>query len=488
MGMMRFVSPHFALSEQQREHAYLAGPDRLPIPSEGECNEHELGFEFPGNRSAVLQLPWPIEGTGLVAFVSATLQCQSRPYFLPLELARGKIGQLRNLLTEWQLVGLEPSKHVVEAIDEAVACFAQAAVLKHDEPRSSNLAAEALELAFHAGLELATEYGEQAIAVRQGMAQRLPLFLAADLGAVVPRGAIADALLDTFNMAAIDAGWRHTLLDEDHLDWERPDAALTWCREHRVPRTMGPLLRFDRQGLPNWLAERNAAELVQQMAIEYMESVVRQYRGRMSMWELCGAVNMPLGFDWDQESAANFVARCIQIMRTLDPGSPIVLSLRQPWCEELRWQACEFSGPVLADAFVRADLGLSGIILDLQLGYAPGGTLLRDPLDLSRQLDYWAMIADPLYVRFCAPSSTEPDLLATGPARPVFGDWTPQLQADWTRRYLTMIISKPYIHGIFWSPLRDTEPHEFPHGGLFDTRRQPKPSCETVRGIRGRLQ
>ncbi len=51
-------------------------------------------------------------------------------------------------------------------------------------------------------------------------------------------------------------------------------------------------------------------------------------------------------------------------------------------------------------------------------------------------------------------------------------------------RYVPLILAKPYVHGIVWNQLRDFEPHDFPHGGLIDLRRQPKPALAQLAAIR----
>ncbi|GAB6165604.1 hypothetical protein JCM19992_16040 [Thermostilla marina] len=490
MGKLVFRIPHFDLSESQQDFAWTAGVDRLPVDARGRFEGDRLEFNLPQEAEGglVLQFPWVVEPWGeLALFTAPLLPDEKREYFLPLELARGKIGQLRNALTEWTLLGLDVPRDIVESIDDAVALFSQSLVAGKGSRSGARFADEALRTAVEASFRLCDVYADGAIAVRREMGRRIPFFQAIDLGTAVPSSALTDLITETFTTVSIDAGWRHTLLAEDRLDWDLPDSLVEWARLHRLPRTMGPLLRFDRYGLPEWLREIDDVEYIQRLAVDYLESVVREYRGRISMWEVAGPVNLPLGFAWDEEDAANFLARCVHKVRSLDPATPIVLSVRQPWGEDLFRLRSQFSGLVLANAFVRAGLGLAGVVLEIHLGYAPAGTLPRDLLDLSRQLDYWGMLGTPLYVRFCAPDDSGPDLLATGPARPSPAPWNPAMQRAWARHYLRMALTKPYVHGIFWSPFRDAEPHEFPHGGLIDVAERPKPAIGVLQELRSAL-
>ena len=43
-----------------------------------------------------------------------------------------------------------------------------------------------------------------------------------------------------------------------------------------------------------------------------------------------------------------------------------------------------------------------------------------------------------------------------------------------------MLLAKPIVHGIFWNQLLDSQPHEFPHGGLFDAAGSPKSALASI--------
>ncbi len=137
-----------------------------------------------------------------------------------------------------------------------------------------------------------------------------------------------------------------------------------------------------------------------------------------------------------------------------------------------------------ADALIRAGIGVSGVVLEINVGYSPGGTMCRDPLDFGRQIDYWSMLGVPIYLSLTVPSSSNADPLAHRRVKLPPDHWTPKSQQTWVTRYLPLLLSKPSVHGIYWNQLRDSEPHDFPHGGLFDLRRHPKPVLRQLESIR----
>jgi hypothetical protein len=123
-------------------------------------------------------------------------------------------------------------------------------------------------------------------------------------------------------------------------------------------------------------------------------------------------------------------------------------------------------------------------MLELNVGFHPGGTLPRDPVDISRQLDYWSLLGLPLHVSLCVPSSPHDDPLARRRVRLAPESWSLKAQQSWVAQVVPLLLAKPYVQGVIWNQLRDCEPHEFPHGGLFDLRRQPKPALRTLTSIR----
>jgi hypothetical protein len=120
---------------------------------------------------------------------------------------------------------------------------------------------------------------------------------------------------------------------------------------------------------------------------------------------------------------------------------------------------------------------LAGIGLELNVGYWPGGTLPRDLLEISLQIDRWAMLGMPLVVSLTAPSSGEKDPQAVSPAV-ALGDGTPeglstQSQKALVENVVPLLLAKQCVQGVIWNQLHDGSPHEFPHGGLFDAQDGP---------------
>ena len=118
----------------------------------------------------------------------------------------------------------------------------------------------------------------------------------------------------------------------------------------------------------------------------------------------------------------------------------------------------------------------------------PGGTLPRDPLEISRQLDRWAQIGVPLIVFVSAPSSSAPDPLARHPSRPLpnlrGGGVTPAWQHVLVQWLLPLLLSKQQVQAIAWDCWQDDQPHELPSSGLCESGGQAKPALQTLIDLR----
>jgi hypothetical protein len=139
---------------------------------------------------------------------------------------------------------------------------------------------------------------------------------------------------------------------------------------------------------------------------------------------------------------------------------------------------------------VRADLGLSGLGVEITVGYHPGATPHRSPFAYSRLIDTWGLLELPLLVTLTLPSSPEKDPLANPKIQVLSNDAddvTPATQAAWIERHVPLLLAKAPVQVILWNQLSDASPHVYPHGGVFDAQDKPKPALESLRKIRQQL-
>ena len=486
MGLMRFtVSPPGRITDEAAEQAYLCGMEGIPWLVRTHLENGELTLERAVSESANLHLMWDVPEHGRVALSTAVLMERAKPYHLPLELARGKLGQLRNQIAEWQMLGLTIPEAVTSKTAEAIHHFSRAAVGQDTQPDSPALAETSLRVTLDAVNLLAGCYTDQAISIRRRGGAKLPSVLAGDLGITLLDDFTAQQFLQTFNAASVPVSWREVEPTEGAHNWTVCDKQLEWCRVCGLRTYAGPLVQLDRWTLPDWLYPwQGDFENILSFASDQIRAAVTRYRGKVDFWVCAGRLNTSDSMALSEEEHLQLAARGIELIHSLDPKTPVLLAFDQPWAEYLSRREMDFPPIHFADALVRAGVGLSGIMLEINVGYSPGGTLPRDPVEFSRRLDQWSVLGLPMHVAACLPSASNEDPLARRRVRLPPECWTARAQQTWISRFVPLILAKPYVHGFVWNQLRDSEPHEFPHGGLFDLRRHPKPALRAIASIR----
>ncbi|MDY0167289.1 MAG: hypothetical protein RBS80_12145 [Thermoguttaceae bacterium] len=486
MGVMRFrIHPPERLTDEMVQQAYLTGLDRVAWRVESSAENGVLSLYRSTSESANLHMPWHIERHGMITVSSGSLMERPAPYLIPLELARGTLSQLRDQLSDWQSIGLNVPQPVRERVLGAMQSFARATTNQDDLPTCTQHSEASLRQSFEAAVLLVATYTDQCIAVRRRGGGRLSAWLGGDLGAGLLDDATGTNFLRTFNAANVPICWHEIEATEGSSYWPICDRQIEWCRAHNLRTVAGPLLKLSPHGLPDWLAlwEDDFDNLLA-FVEEFVRSAVTRYRGQVDLWQCAGRVNTGDVLCLSEQDKLRLTARSVELVRQLDPEVPAAISLDQPWAEYMSRHDADFPPLHFADTLIRAGLNISGLVLEMNLGASPGGTLPRSPLELSRQLDAWGALGLPLYLYLSTPSDVTNDPLARRSVQLPPGKWTPRIQQAWIARYVPLMLAKPYVAGVFWNQLRDAELHEFPHTGLFDHHGRPKPALKTLGAIR----
>ncbi|HTU26414.1 MAG TPA: endo-1,4-beta-xylanase, partial [Pirellulales bacterium] len=485
MGLMRFLVPRRILAAGALERAFFSGMDDLPWQGRSQWQDDQIFVKRVENDSGQYHIPWPIEGYGELLLGTATLMERDAPYRLSVELARGTIHRLRQHLATWQGWGLTVSDRVLTPLAAARKEFARAVTQQKEPAVADQFAAAAIERAVAAGDRLAQEFVEAALTARRQQAARNSALFGASLGSTAVDPAAGAWLPEVFNTAIVPLSWREVEQHEGVRDWSVADRQIEWCREHGMRVCGGPLVQLDRTSVPDWLyLWEGDDEAVVKFAADYVREAVNRYRGKVHLWQSAARLNVNDVLSLSEEQRLRLVVIAIEAVRQTDPKVPVTLVVDQPFAEFMAERECDLSPLHFADALVRAEIGLVAIGLEINLGYWPGGTGLRDVLELGRQIDRWSMLGMPLLLTLTMPSAAGADPLARSAAQPVpfgaKGELTVELQRQWIERLLPMLLTKPAVQGIFWNQLADNVAHDFPHGGLIDAAGKPKPAVEAL--------
>ncbi len=490
MGLIRFLVPRpDRIPPEAVSKAYMAGMDEVPWASRIVATEDVLIVDRPVGDSGYLHIPWRVEGFGEMMLSTASLMERDQVYLLEVELARGTLNRIRNQIADWESVGMAIPEPIEAQLKGVTETFSRAVTSKVDAMLASELATDVIVECMAIMRSLSASYAQQALALRHSSGSRLVTMLGANLGTVpfddhLVDDHLARSYLGAFNAAVVPMAWQHLETSENKYDWSLTDSQLDWCKTHALKVSSGPLVQLDGTEIPDWLyLWEEDPETLTIFVKQYVRSIVNRYRGRVHVWQAASRINSGNFLGLSHQDTVRMAIQIVETIRDLDSRTPVIISFDQLWGDSLSQKDYEL--PVyLADTLARANLGLSGIGLEIKLAYHPGGTSHRDALKVSRQLDRWSSLGLPLLVSLVVPGGTGPDAKAQAQASPLPDEWDPDRQNAWVQEHLPVMLGKQAVQGIMWNQFSDSHPHVLPHGGLIDGNSQPKSALASVSAIR----
>jgi hypothetical protein len=487
MGQLRFQF----LSDQRLDSAtlervYMVGIDTVPWVAQVEPTE--LGFDLHRQQhdSGCVLVPWKVQGFGEPLLSTANLMERERPYLLPVEIARGTLNRLRNQRANWEAGGFVASERVGEFISQASSAFAKASTSQQDPAVAAGHAQTTLEFGLQGISLIAEEYTAWALPHRCEPSGKLTSLLGASLADDLPDVA---TFCGSFNSVVLPCAWSSIEPDSGNFQWEDTDKQLKWCHENGLKIISEPLLQLDAFHLPQWiyLWDGQFEELLSAI-VGYVEKVVDRYRDKLHIWQCAGRLNFGGELTLSEEERLKIAVAVIETIRRNDPRTPVVFSLDRPWADYMGQQHCDLSPLHFADALVRANLGLAGISLELNLSYASHGSPPQDLLAIGRLIDVWSQLGIPLLVFLTIPSSESDDAQAKQKGSPLCGGIIDSLcemnQQILVEKILPLLMAKPAVQGVFWNQWDDSQPHDFAHGGMLNANKLPKPALDAFTKFR----
>jgi hypothetical protein len=491
MGTMNFLLPGGITPETARElerACVTGGPDNMPWPTQVRVDATQLSVHRDVDESGCLSVPWEINGAGRLMSASATLMERDLPYSFPIELARGKVNQLRCQASDWRSGGLQMPADLGQQILDTSRVFGNAATQMPSE-QAVHLAQTALGLGHQTAEHLVRVYVEQVFQVRHQRQPRLDTTLGCRLGGAAPQGAGAAAVPGLCNTVALPLAWKDIEPTEANYTWEPHDGLLDWAEAQGLPVSAGPLVDFGPDRLPQWLGlwDRDLHSIASFMC-DYVETAVKRYHGRIRSWQLTAASNCANVLSLGEDEILWLTVRLAEAARQIDSGLELVVGIAQPWGDYMALEDRTHSPFIFADTLIRAGLNLAAVDLEWIMGVTPHGSYCRDLLEASRLLDLYALLGVPLQVTLGYPSLKGPDANADSGLRVAAGHWhsgySDSVQADWAAAFGALALCKPYVRGISWAHLDDAQPHQFPHCGLVDAAGKVKPALHRLRELR----
>ena len=385
-----------------------ATPIRRPIPTHVQITGDLLTLTHEKNESGYLVIPWPVEPFGTLVVSSTTLSERPEPYRLLVELARGKLNQVRVQTAEWQSIGLRTGPDFDRALADATRSFGHAALA--DTPAEADtLATRVLEQTHGLADRLSRDYVEQMLTTRHSTEGVLDTRLTARHMRAL-RGSAEEEYLRAFNAANVVFRWRDVEPNEAQYDWAEADAAVAAAKAAGLPVTIGPVIDLAPGMLPAWAAGwQSDLPALAAFMCDYLETALNRYKGDVRRWIVCAGFNHADAIGLCDDDRLRLAFRLFEAAAQVDPNLELVLSVAQPWGDYLVSEEQTITPLTFPDDLVRAGVRLAAVELELRINNRPRGSLPRDLLDTARVLDVFGMLGLPLEVVLSLPSSAEVD-------------------------------------------------------------------------------
>ncbi len=468
MGSMVFlIARRPPLSREAVDCAYMVGSDGIPWQTQVVAREDRLIVTRQTQESGRFVIPWPAADGRCVALSTASLISSDTPYHLGLELSRGTLNQLQSQLALWESRGLQISGPMREPLTQAVQHFVSASLSQSDTEKCAAEANASLEQSLRVLDQLSREV--VAFCTTSWSVPTAPGLWATSLDDPRDISALPKVIDPPLNFCFVRPTWRDCEPNPAEWNWSSIEQMLQAARRTRVRLACGPLLRLGRDDLPDWLyLWGDDFDAIQSYVVSYIAAVVQQFSDRVGLWYCSAATNAEDALQMSEEQRLRLTVGALESLRQADSRTPAIISIRQPWGEYLGRAPMDLSPWQFADIVVRADLGLSGIGLELSLDCLPGKTLHRSLLEFSRMIDRWSVFGLPLVLFLSMPTPTQvPD------------QGHPDLQ--YVEDLLRLFASRSSVHGIVWDQLCDQPQWK---AGLLDDQGQVKPVLRTIQKCR----
>lgn len=487
MGLIRFAVHPASLIDDLPEayRGYLTGADGRVFTTRIEVEEGIIGCRRTSSESCKFHVAWPVSGFGRPVISTASLPERKEPYLLAVELARGKIVQVRNQASQWELSGMRIPAEFAEPSRLAHRAFSKAASSQDQPELASQLASEALHYACEAADVLSHAYADQALQGRLQRFKGLPATVGCELLGSTPSTDATDLFVAAFNSATISVPWQKIEAVEGEYDWGPSDKQLEWCEQQKLMVRGGPLIDLGPNGLPAWLArwEHDIFNL-QSFVSDFVETAISRYVGRIRIWEIAARLNTGGALTLNEETRLTLAARILDVARQVDEEAQLLVRVDQPWGDYQARGQHRLSPLQLVDALLRSGVGLAGVNLELAVGYLPRGSAHRDLLDISRLIDSWSILGVPIHATLACPSSFDDDEKADPEWEIEPRMWEDQIdeqgQSRWIDHVLELLLAKPSVAGVSLTHFSDADPHIFPKAGLLNADATPKPALEKI--------
>lgn len=466
--------------------AYLFGSDGIAIRrAQITFKDGIIECEKPSLETAGLALLWPIDGFGKVLLPTTCLPEREKPYNLNVEITRAKLMQIINKREDWSF--FNPLDGLEDFSKEAQDLFVQAVQNISDAPFASKLADKSLKKAIVFSEKLAEKQAESFFDARS----KNHCFGRGCLGCQVNTKRITDPgylekLLKLFGFVTIPVNWAQIESHKGTYDFSTIDACVEAVGKKKLAIGAGPLLCFSKEYLPKWLLRSGAGfEKIREAAYQFVSNMVTRYSGSIYAWRVVSGLNVFNHFGFSFEQVLEMTRAANMAVKQGSDRALKIIEISNLWGEYYATIPNTIPPLVYVDMVVQSGISFDAFGLAMQFGKDQAGMHVRDMMQISAGLDYFALIAKPLYITEVEVPSQNGSGSYDGDVAGVWHEeWDQSRQGQWIEQFYKIALSKPFVERVTYSNLADTDDSTIANSGLLTAEQEPKESFQILNKLR----
>lgn len=526
-------------------HAHILGQDGVPAQGDIRFEDGFITCQPVSPDACGLCIQYPVAGIkdgqvvegedslfGKVSLCTSLLPARQEPYLLSLELVRGRIRRFLSKIEDWDLFDLSSDDPIMMLFESARKTFTQALVAQRQSEgqgasplRADRLAKDALALAVEAGEQLALRRAHElaprrlngelyAAAVERFSSSSMsdgskptgPVQTPDRNGVVLPgkpqigcavNPAMASmefqsSVEEIADFVRIPMRWVEMEPEEGKYSFTKTDRWIEWAvRKAKMPIIGGPVIDFRPTSVPEWLyIWENDYETMRELVYEHIRHIVTRYRRTIPTWLIASGIHANDGIAFGFDQIMDLTRICVLATRKLHPAAKVYVEISRPWGEYHASSRRSLPPLLYAEMIQQAGIPVDGLALCIQMGDPQSGQVARDLMAVSDLLDRYGRLGFPITVTAMGVPSMPPEremIGIDGEHDPGFWheQWSEQAQASWLRQAMAIAASKPFVQGVCWQGLYDSQSASEMHcGGLIGEDGVHKASLSALRQVR----
>lgn len=465
--------------------SYLFGADSIPLRGGAQITFRDgvIDCRKKSLESAGLALLWPVEDFGRILLPTTRLPERNKPYNLNLEIARAKLMQITIKREDWSL--FEGSTEHAKRLEESRDAFIQALQNVADEGKAAKLADESLKKAVLFSENLTAAYADLLFNARLKARGFGKCTIGCQVNpALITKPEYATALSELVEHVSVPVNWRQIEQQKGHYDFTAIDICLDILSKRKKAITAGPLLRFSKEYLPQWLLDENPGfEKIREMAFDFVSKMVTHCAKYVHMWRVISGMHGLNHFGFGFEQILEMTRAATLASRTASAKSRKMIEIVQPWGEYYAGNPDTIPPLVYVDMVNQSGINFDAFGVEIIQGKNESGSHVRDLMHISAMLDRFVPLPKPLHISGVA----VPDRTSSGQECKLAGlwrqPWDETTQAVWIEQFFKIAMSKPFVETVTYANFADDGSDGLVGSGLLNERLELKKSFRELRKL-----